>query len=612
MRILWGWIVLMLLAGMAGAGEETSGVPQDLAGARGTERVDRLNRLAEESLDKDPAQSEGYAREALRLAETERYDTGALAAALTIGEALFRRREYTAAGPFFEQAIRLGERLGFGMSRARALRRWGDIHYYSGNFDEALQLYLQAVPVLDDLVQSGQDADRAYLARGHLYAMLGNLFRELKNMDSATDYYQQALEVYRQTDYRLGVAGIANNLGNIYQETGDPDRALDLFHQARQTATELDNPYLLTMAISNMGSAYLAMDKFSEAIHLFNESNDICRRINRRQGVMHNLEHLGNAYSRLARYADAVTSYRDALALAEDLGDVRRQSDIHHSLAESYERMKVFDESLQHFKRHAELESRMLNEESLDKINQLQIRFETARQQKQIETLKKDRELQGQSRQAFYWALALSLAIILLLYNRYRLWVRSNKEIEQKNRELTEAYAKVEQISRTDALTGLPNRREIMSRIEHEMDRFERNSRTFAIMMADIDNFKQFNDEHGHECGDFVLVHLAGHFRSGLRPQDCVGRWGGDEFMFLLPETDRARAGEVAERIRRQLNQTAFPFGEDALYVRITIGVSDFQAGMSAEECLKRADTALACGKRAGKNRVCLPEDESS
>ncbi|MBN2431390.1 MAG: diguanylate cyclase [Acidobacteria bacterium] len=609
MHFRLGWISLMLMVGTVGAGVEPPDALEDPAHVRDWQRVDRLNQLAQESLAENPVQSEGYSREALRLAEAASYEAGTLAAALAIGEALFRRQEYQAAHPFFTQASRIGERAQARLAWARALRRSGDIQYHLCNYDQALPLYLQALTVLDDLVESGENADQARLAGGHLYAMLGNLFREMGDLDSALDYYQQSLAVYRQEGYSLGVAGMANNLGNIYQEEGNPTLALAHFQQARQTATELDHPYLLTVAISNMGSAHLDLGDFDRAIHFFHESNEICRQINRRQGMMHNLEHLGNAYLQLDRHDDAVASYGDALVLAEELGDVSRQSAIHKSLAQCFEEMVVYDQSLEHFKKHAELQNRILNENSLEKVSQLQIQFETARRQKEIEALKKDQMLQGQSRQAFYWALVLSLAIILLLYNRYRLWLRSNKEIEKKNLELTEAYQKVEQISRTDALTGLPNRREILARIKHEMDRFARSVGTFALMMADIDNFKQFNDEHGHECGDFVLVSLADHFRSRLRQQDCVGRWGGDEFMFLLPETEVEGAWEVAEKIRLQLNETPFYYGEEKLYVRITAGICAFQAEFTAEECLKRADAALVRGKRAGKNRVCLPED---
>ena len=115
--------------------------------------------------------------------------------------------------------------------------------------------------------------------------------------------------------------------------------------------------------------------------------------------------------------------------------------------------------------------------------------------------------------------------------DKYRMAVRTGEQ------ELKEANRELDVLAGTDSLTGLLNRRHMRQRIDIEMARFERTGKSFALVMADIDDFKSFNDRHGHECGDRVLVSVANLMKESLRRRDQLARWGGEEFLMLLPET---------------------------------------------------------------------------
>ena len=156
-----------------------------------------------------------------------------------------------------------------------------------------------------------------------------------------------------------------------------------------------------------------------------------------------------------------------------------------------------------------------------------------------------------------------------------------------------------------DLLTGLYNRRKLESLLELEIGRAQRYGRSFSLALLDIDGFKAINDAHGHDMGDAVLRRLGDVFRERLRDSDLTGRWGGEEFVVLLPETDPPGALQVAETLRGAIAATAFaPVGQ----VTISLGVAGYREGDTLDQLLQRADQALYRAKAAGRNRAMLAD----
>jgi diguanylate cyclase len=168
----------------------------------------------------------------------------------------------------------------------------------------------------------------------------------------------------------------------------------------------------------------------------------------------------------------------------------------------------------------------------------------------------------------------------------------------------TQAERRMESMASTDPLTGLLNRRSMEERLREAAHGFQRTGRPFSVVMADIDRFKRINDLHGHAAGDRVLRAVSSLFGERLRAGDALARWGGEEFLLLLPETDLATACEVANRLRAtaeaRLSETA-GLGDS---VTLTFGVATFDRPMRVDACLKQADDALYAGKAEGRNRV--------
>lgn len=166
------------------------------------------------------------------------------------------------------------------------------------------------------------------------------------------------------------------------------------------------------------------------------------------------------------------------------------------------------------------------------------------------------------------------------------------------------AERELERLARTDSLTGLLNRQHLMERLEEEMDRTSRYRRPLSLMLMDLDHFKEVNDKHGHLAGDAVLVTSASRILQSLRKSDFAGRYGGEEFCVVLPETGLDGAAGLAERLRRSLEETRHTLSDGTgLKVTCSIGVAEASC-RDVEDLIAVADAALYLAKRSGRNRV--------
>ncbi|HYJ80705.1 MAG TPA: diguanylate cyclase [Longimicrobiaceae bacterium] len=179
-------------------------------------------------------------------------------------------------------------------------------------------------------------------------------------------------------------------------------------------------------------------------------------------------------------------------------------------------------------------------------------------------------------------------------------------ELDQKNRELEVANKRLRKLSITDGLTELFNHRHVHQLLHDEFERSHRSGEPVAVVMIDLDRFKQVNDTYGHPTGDVVLYETAGILRATAREIDMVGRYGGEEFIAILPNTGEAEGEQFAERVRRAVEEHLFR--DEATEIRMTCscGVASFPgAGVeSPVGLLKRADDALYQAKESGRNRV--------
>lgn len=195
----------------------------------------------------------------------------------------------------------------------------------------------------------------------------------------------------------------------------------------------------------------------------------------------------------------------------------------------------------------------------------------------------------------------------LSLSERYQKQLRKLEKVarisdryQQMMRDLNLA---LQEASNRDPLTSLANRRMLIERLKEEVGRAVRRQQPFVLAMVDVDHFKHVNDTWGHDIGDRMLEEIARVLQAEVRTYDLCGRWGGEEFLILLPDTQLSDVAPVIERVRHGLESLAVRVSTETLSISASFGVAEHRPGESYSQTLNRADAALLDAKRAGRNR---------
>jgi diguanylate cyclase (GGDEF)-like protein len=194
-------------------------------------------------------------------------------------------------------------------------------------------------------------------------------------------------------------------------------------------------------------------------------------------------------------------------------------------------------------------------------------------------------------------ALAGQVMALLQLYRQNHLQARMLAEIDAARREMT-------LLASTDVLTGLVNRRAFSDRLNREIARIARGRGPSCLIMADLDHFKTINDRYGHHTGDHALTVFAATCNSVFREADLIGRWGGEEFIVLLPDTTLSDALRVADRLHTALARTPINGQGESFHLSVSLGVTELDGSRGIDEVLRAADEALYAAKEAGRNRT--------
>lgn len=179
-------------------------------------------------------------------------------------------------------------------------------------------------------------------------------------------------------------------------------------------------------------------------------------------------------------------------------------------------------------------------------------------------------------------------------------------ELESINNKLKEEKEHNEYLASRDHLTGIFNRRYIQSRIIEAIGEDHSGTLSFTLALFDIDNFKKVNDNYGHPCGDYVLKEVVEIINSYSREEDCLTRWGGEEFLLYLPYTNLDNSLPIVEEIRMAIEAHTFKYDKESFKLTVTCGISSFQDKENYKTIFKRIDDALYVGKNSGKNQIVV------
>lgn len=502
------------------------------------------------------------------------------------------------------RAFSLATDVGYPKGEADSLSVLAYCGIATGKFTDALGQALRALEVYREL-----DDDRGHAYTSHL---VSQAYRQMNDLPRALEYALPAIEVARRIDDPRYYMGLLMSLGGAYVDRGDYDAALRCAYEVLETSDLETTPGFHADALNSIAFTHYLMGDADAGLEYADQAIDVHERIGHPDRSLYALhtagvirleidlldeartileEGLGKAETegirtsiiefrmelgRLAeREGDVETAFghlREALKVAKGLDSPLRQAEVHGRLAELYKSIGDFERALGHFETFHRLDKQVFNEQSDQRMKALQVQHEVAQAQKEAEVYRSEN-------------------------------VSLQEEMERRQ----QTEQELRELAAQDPLTGVYNRQHVERRAEAILEEATRTGEAVGVLLVDLDEFKQLNDTHGHLTGDAVLRELTQRILSLIRPADVLGRYGGDEFVFLVREATREHCVGVAERIRRSIeDETLAPRAGTPTTVSIGAVHRPADAETDLLTLLERADEALYQAKNAGKNRVQL------
>lgn len=526
----------------------------EISTAAGPQKVAALNKLAGEYQKSDQKLAEQTANEAKDLATELNDNFGLGHSHYILGRIQHSLTNYNTAAKWYQKALGFFKYTESDFYTAACYNNLGAINETQGNFKMALEYYFKTIPIWEKL------DDHLHLA--NTLNNLGIVYEKDHDYDRALEYHHKALHIWEKEPESLQLAGSYNNIGIVYEKQEAHSEALVYYLKSLKIKEKFDDKRSLAITYLNAGNSYVNLENFSKASTYLMDSLEIFKELDEKYGLAVVQNSIARIQSSQGENAKALKLLKENLELIQENGLRDQEYSCMEYIGEIYEKRDDYKVALNWYKKSVKLQQELFSEEKSRQVAEMQAKFD-------LESKEREAEI-------------------------YRL----------KNIELAEAYKQVEQLARRDGLTGLPNRRDMLEALESEMKRQRRSGKISTIIISDLDKFKQTNDQFGHLAGDYVLKEVGQLLINNLRGQDKVCRWGGEEFLFLLPETELSGGLKVAENLRNKLDTYQFNYKEQQIPVTMTFGVTELKSGADLESILKQADGALYYGKAKGRNQV--------
>ncbi|MDN3543144.1 GGDEF domain-containing protein [Kinneretia asaccharophila] len=479
----------------------------------------------------------------------------------------------------------------------RARLAWASIKSDSGMLDEALSMALEAVKQADSM---GQSWRRAVALNELSYA-----YTRAQQPEQAQRASAEALAAAKEDPAPLLMHSIFTMRGIAYAQDADPSHTQRAWEQALQYAREAGADGALALSLANYSDHHLRRGEYERALELASQALPLARREQALSIEVLALHNMGLAKIGLKRVAEGTRDVRQAITLDEQQGALAYAAEGWRELGQYLEKAGDWGGAIEAHHAYRRLIDQVLREDTRKTVLETQASYEAERRAKEIELLNHDNSLKAERIRAHeleikLWATLAACVLIcaVLLGMSYRRIRRTNAALASSNESL-----KLQ--SERDPLTGLSNRRHFQAAIKRLADA---GGLSGTVYLIDIDHFKRINDQWGHAAGDSVLIEVARRLRSALREDDLVVRWGGEEFLIIVPSREAEGASTLAQRLLRLL---ALPVQHGAVAVPISasIGFASFPVaphGLSLgwERAIDLVDTVMYMAKAHGRNKA--------
>ena len=463
-----------------------------------------------------------------------------------------------------------------------------------------------------DALTNELGAGKEILFIGIAQAYVGLYADALRNM-------MEALSVFEAKNDRSMLARCLNAIGYTYVLMTDFEKSLPHLQKSADIARDLESKTDLANTLDSLGAAHLGLGNLAEALAASGESIEVCRE----QGALikeaEYLIGLGSIYSAKGELEKAESCFADSLSLARkygyrfaEAGALRRMGQLAYQKQDFPKAIALLEESLGHCQEIGAGRKTFMCLNDLASVCKDAGDFKSA-----LSYFEKYHEAKEAifSEQAEFRVKSLEVSYKLKEANREKeLYYLKNVALQREVEQRMKAQAMAEHLAITDSLTGLFNRRQLLELAEREVVHATRYQRNLSLIIFDLDHFKRVNDTFGHAGGDRVLVAISRFVQSSVRKCDIIGRYGGEEFALLLPETSAQKALAMFERIRRSIEDMKIELDDAETSVTISAGIAEIDQRtprISLSQLLDRADKALYTAKAAGRNQTKVHSEES-
>lgn len=456
-----------------------------------------------------------------------------------------------------------------------------------------------------------KDLQRAYelapsaksLSRGDIAGMLALVYEYRREDAMAIPFFEEAAEFHRENENDLELSIALYGLGKAHNNLGNTELGRSLLTQSKNLAQVAGDLQGVAYALKELAGISLttndlqsAEEQLQQALDIFLQSDNKFMLVEAYKNML--LVALAkNELTGAERYlnlADSVIDKQNMPIQSIELDETRALF-----WAKKGENQKAFELLYETVSEKQQL----LSQQSTRQLHSLRSQYEIDMKERENQLLEQQNQLQKSDLNAvetknlqllllFGATLIICGLLIIMVYRAL------------KNR------ARFEKLANTDSLTGLSNRRSAMEKLHNQMELAQRHNLHLAIAIADIDLFKKINDTYGHAVGDKVLKRFGQLCTNTFRQTDVVGRIGGEEFLIALPHTSLHDAENTLKSLSLKVKTLSEQFSQEGLKLSISIGLTQFQQGLSAEKVLLHCDTALYQAKRGGRDKVVIYDKE--
>lgn len=497
-----------------------------------------------------------------------------------------------------------------------------------GQYSQGMESIERALSIITT-VNSPSDLAGARIIRGQIHY-------SLEQYKSALDDYLFAYHIFKSNDQKIALGTTIGSIAQLYSKTGEHEKSIEYFKESLELIDTEEQKLLASIIVYNIGVAYSRIDDMENAEQYYRRALRLSEELDDQVGVAYVWRELGKIESNKKNHQAAIDYYHRAFDILEQLKDRRMLTSLHIALAENYhasgqsklalDRLKLaiklakshdinegllsaykamskiqeelgnYKQSLNSLKQYSEQMVEINAKQNQQSLNELKVKFSTEAKEAQNQLLSQTNAINqleianqvAQKRVLWLLVIVTLLVVALTLFGLRR---------------QTQLRKRFSQLALTDELTKAPNRRSIVRYAKDQMKESNHSESSLLIGLIDLDNFKKINDTYGHDVGDEILKHFYQRAKEVLRQSDRLGRFGGEEWLLVMPHSSIEQIQFIFERIRNAVIRPKISALPKEFHLTFSMGICQYNGEDSWESLLKKADDAVYQAKSNGRDQ---------